>query len=83
MANKKNDFYWNNFISAADTACRAADYLLECLREFDAENMNEMMTAMHEYEHKGDSLRHEMSEALAKSFVTPIPSLFRIKRIFS
>ncbi len=72
MANKKNDFYWNNFISAADTACLAADYLLECLRGFDAEKMNEMLTAMHEYEHKGDSLRHEMSEALAKSFVTPI-----------
>ena len=72
MANKKNDFYWNNFISAADTACRAADYLHECLKEFDAENINEMLTAMHEHEHKGDSLRHEMSEALAKSFVTPI-----------
>lgn len=72
MANKKNDFYWNNYISAADTACLAADYLLECLRGFDAENVNEMLTAMHEYEHKGDSLRHEMTEALAKSFVTPI-----------
>ena len=72
MANKKNDFYWNNYISAADTACLAADYLLKCLREFDTEKMNEMLTAMHEYEHKGDSLRHEMSEALAKSFVTPI-----------
>ncbi len=72
MANKKNDFYWNNYISAADTACLAADYLLECLRKFDVENMNEILTAMHEYEHKGDSLRHEMSEALAKSFVTPI-----------
>lgn len=72
MANKKNDFYWNNYISAADTACLAADYLLKCLREFDAENVNEMLTAMHEYEHKGDSLRHEMTEVLAKSFVTPI-----------
>lgn len=72
MANKKNDFYWNNFISAADTACRAADYLLECLRKFDAENINEMLASMHKYEHAGDSLRHEMSEALAKSFVTPI-----------
>ena len=37
MANKKNDFYWNNYISAADTACCAADYLLKCLREFDPE----------------------------------------------
>ena len=72
MANKKNDFYWNNYISAADTACLAADYLLECLREFDTEKMNEILLKMHEFEHKGDSLRHEMTEMLAKSFVTPI-----------
>ncbi len=72
MANKKNDFYWNNYISTADTACCSADYLLECLRNFDAEQIGEMLTKMHEFEHRGDSLRHEMTEALAKSFVTPI-----------
>ncbi|MBQ7580096.1 MAG: DUF47 family protein [Clostridia bacterium] len=72
MANKKNDFYWNNYIAAADTACQAAGYLLECLRKFDAKRMNEMLVRMHELEHKGDSLRHEMTQALAKSFVTPI-----------
>ena len=72
MANKKNNFYWNNYISAADTACHAADYLLECLREFNIEQMNEILPKMHEFEHKGDSLRHEMTEMLAKSFVTPI-----------
>ena len=72
MANRKNDYYWNNYISAADTACSAADYLLECLREFDAEQMDEMLIKMHEFEHRGDSLRHEMMEALGKSFVTPI-----------
>ena len=31
MANKKNEFYWANYISAADVACRAADYLLACM----------------------------------------------------
>ena len=74
MANKKNDFYWNNYISAADTACHAADYLLECLREFNIEQMNEILPKMHEFEHKGDSLRHEMTEMLAKSF----PTVFQI-----
>ena len=71
MANRKNDFYWNNYISAADVACRAAGYLLECMKEFDIKKIGEMLTAMHEFEHEGDSLRHEMTEALAKSFVTP------------
>ncbi len=71
MANRKNEFYWNNYISAADVACRAAGYLLECMKEFDIKKIGAMLTAMHEFEHKGDSLRHEMTEVLAKSFVTP------------
>ena len=72
MAKKKNDLYWNNYVSAADAACRAADYLLECLKDYDPERISEMLTKMHGFEHEGDSLRHEMTEALAKSFVTPI-----------
>lgn len=72
MANKKHELYWNNYISAADVACRAADYLLECLKKYDMSQIQEMLTKMHEFEHEGDSLRHEMTEALAKSFVTPI-----------
>lgn len=72
MANKKNDFYWNNYVAAADAACRAADYLHECLQEFKVEEINEMLPKMQEFEHEGDSLRHKMMEALGKSFVTPI-----------
>ncbi len=72
MANKKNDFYWNNYISAADAACSAADYLLECMRNFDINQINEMLAKMHGFENGGDNVRHEMNEALAKSFVTPI-----------
>lgn len=72
MANKKNDFYWNNYISASDAACRAAEYLLNCFKTFDKAKINEMLVEMHKFEHEGDSLRHEMTEALAKSFVTPI-----------
>ena len=72
MANRKNEFYWNNYISAADVACRAAGYLLECMRGFDIRKIGAMLAAMHEFEHEGDSLRHAMTEALAKSFVTPL-----------
>jgi hypothetical protein len=50
----------------------AADYLLECLRKFDINQINEMLAKMHGFEHGGDTVRHEMNEALAKSFVTPI-----------
>ena len=72
MATRKNDFYWNNYSAAADVACRAADYLLACLKQSGIEQIHDMLAKMHEYEHEGDSLRHEMTEALAKSFVTPL-----------
>ena len=39
MANRKNEFYWKNYISAADVACRAAEYLLECMRVYDIGNI--------------------------------------------
>jgi uncharacterized protein Yka (UPF0111/DUF47 family) len=42
------------------------------VQNFDIAQISEMLTRMHEFEHKGDSLRHGMTEALAKSFVTPI-----------
>ena len=35
MANKADRFYYENFIEAADCACKAADYLVECLSAFD------------------------------------------------
>jgi len=72
MAKKTNDIYWNNYVSAADSACKAADFLYTCLKDFDIRKINEMLTNMHVYEHEGDDRRHEMGELLAKAFVTPI-----------
>ncbi len=72
MAKKTNDIYWNNYIAAADSACRAADYLCECLEEYDIGKIDDMLVKMHVFEHEGDDKRHEMAELLAKAFVTPI-----------
>ena len=72
MANKKNNFYWENYISAAEVACKSADYLCKCMKEYNSDNISAMLEKMHGFEHEGDSLRHEMTTALAKSFVTPI-----------
>ncbi len=72
MANKSDKFYFENFISAAEIASKAANYLVDCLKDYRPENMNLMLINMHEFEHQGDDKRHEMSAALAKAFVTPI-----------
>ena len=69
----KNDkFYFENFIKSTELAGKAASYLVECLESFDAAKMEEMLERMHEIEHSADITKHEMNEALAKAFVTPV-----------
>ncbi len=72
MSNKSDKFYFENLISAAEISHSAANYLVECLRSYNPENINQMLAKMHEFEHLGDEKKHEMSSALAKAFVTPI-----------
>ena len=69
---KGDKFYFENFVSNAEYAKKAASYLVECLENYDADNIGEMLKAMHEIEHSADVKKHEMREALAKAFVTPV-----------
>jgi predicted phosphate transport protein (TIGR00153 family) len=69
---KADRFYFQNFIEAADTSCKAATYLLECLQNYHPDRIQDMLDTMHTYEHDGDIKKHEMSAALAKAFVTPV-----------
>ena len=69
----KNDrFYFDNFVSAADYCCKAADYLAECLNNYDFANIKTMIETMHTFENDADKQKHAMSAALAKAFVTPM-----------
>ena len=72
MANKADRFYFENFIQATDCACKAADYLVECLTSYNPDKLTSMLENMHTLEHTGDLKKHEMSAALAKAFVTPV-----------
>jgi len=69
---KKDSFYFDNFVAAADYCCKAAQYLESCLHNYDAENIRKMLETMHEFENNADKCKHAMSEALAKAFVTPM-----------
>ena len=69
---KGDKFYFDNFVCNAELAKKAASYLVECLENYDADKMEEMLKTMHEIEHSADLKKHEMREALAKAFVTPI-----------
>lgn len=72
MASKQDRFYFENFVQAAECCCKAADYLVECLNGYDPARIKSMLSTMHEHEHAADMKKHEMTNALAKAFVTPL-----------
>ena len=69
---KGDKFYYENFAACAALAKKAADYLVECLENYDADKIEKMLEEMHVFEHSADMKKHEMNEALAKAFVTPV-----------
>ena len=72
MANQADRFYFENFLASAEYACKAANYLVECLEDYRPDEIKLMLEKMHQIEHAADVKKHEMSSALAKAFVTPV-----------
>lgn len=69
---KGDKFYFENLTESAAIVKKAAVYLLECLENYDPNKVEDMMKKMHEIEHSADIKKHEMNDALAKAFVTPV-----------
>lgn len=69
---KSDKFYFENLAASAAQAKIAAEYLVDCLENYTPENIEQMLEKMHEIEHNADKIKHEMNEALAKAFVTPV-----------
>ncbi len=69
---KGDKFYFDNFVAITELSKKAANYLVECFENYDASNIEDMLASMHEIEHNADVKKHEMREALAKAFVTPV-----------
>ncbi len=69
---KGDKFYFENFSACTELSKKAANYLVECLENYDSNNMETMLKEMHGFEHSADIKKHEMSATLAKAFVTPV-----------
>ena len=69
---KGDKFYFENFMAGAELSKKAATYLVECLENYDPNKIEIMIKKMHEIEHTADIKKHEMNDALAKAFVTPV-----------
>ncbi len=69
---KSDKFYYQNFYESTELSKAAANYLVNCLENYNPENFDTMLKEMHEIENNADKKKHEMNEALARAFVTPV-----------
>lgn len=69
---KSDKFYFENLAASTELSGCAAAYLVECLENYDPSQIEQMLDKMHRIEHQADTRKHEMNEALAKAFVTPV-----------
>lgn len=69
---KGDIFYFENFSQCTALSKKAADYLVKCLENYNPGRIEKMLDEIHEIEHSADEKRHEMCDALARAFVTPV-----------
>ncbi len=72
MAKKQDAFYFDNFVQCMDFACNAAAILDSTFHNFHPDTLQEQLTVIHKEEHGADCKKHDLMEALARAFITPI-----------
>lgn len=72
MMAKKNNPYFDDFITMTNFSVEAAEYLQLVFNDFKPGNLPEQRKKMHEIEHAADKVRHAMMRRLSKEFVTPV-----------
>ena len=63
---KGDKFYFENFAESTALSKKAASFLVECLENYDSDNIHKMLDKMHSIEHSADIKKHERNEALAR-----------------
>ena len=72
MSKKQDSFYYENFSECVACACQAAHYLEDPLKSFDPQRLHDVLDGLHQVEHAADEKKHELSNVLARAFITPI-----------
>lgn len=71
MSRKQDQFYFDHFQQSADCTLAAGQLLLKILANFAVEKNAEYLKQMHHIENQGDIKKHELTDQLVKSFITP------------
>lgn len=69
---KKSNYYFDSFPTLAHYSVQCGEMILEFLKSFDKERLEEIKTSVHLIEHQADDLKHEVTAKLLKEFMTPI-----------
>ena len=72
MAKKNDTFFFDNYRACADCSCKAAKFLASIMSSFNPGEIRGKLDEMHAIEQSADELRHQMSDALVKAFITPM-----------
>ncbi len=72
MSKKQDQFYFDGFIACANYSCEAAHLLEKAIGSFNPAQLPQKLDEIHAVEHAADGKKHEMLNALAKAFITPI-----------
>lgn len=72
MSKKSGQFFFDKFSQAAAVSCEAAEAVHTFLSDYDAEKVDARIAELHEIEHRGDEIKHEIMNELVRAFITPI-----------
>lgn len=72
MKNNKNYNYFDEFAKQSSLSLKSAEMLHDVIKNFKKTNMEEKKKKMHEIEHAGDVVKHDMMSYLLKDFLPPI-----------
>lgn len=71
MAKNKND-YFKLIEQQVEVSVQASDFLVKILENYSVEKLAAQRTKMHEIEHSGDEIHHDILTRLSAEFITPI-----------
>ncbi len=80
---KKSNYYFDSFPVLAEYSVQCGEMILNFMKNFDYDKLEENKTAVHEIEHQADDLKHKVTEKLLIEFMTPIDreDIFELLRL--
>lgn len=72
MTRYKDYDYFEKFVEQVACSYQSAKLLHEIVKQFNPKQMDQNLKALHNIEHTGDLIKHEMMQQLATTFIAPI-----------